>query len=278
MTADSRDRFEEARRLIEAGGGTPQERLTFAYGVISQLLDDIAWQRSVADGQEELVRGLTADLEAARTKLEMLRLSNKATSGRVRKIVMGVLTTLVMVSEITGFTVKDLVAPESPAAPLVVVVDQADLQELGLAPQLGNAGTQDRPAPSADVRAGSTRSSGSAGPGETAPLAAEQKQESQVSILQNLDGSIAVVNHGPGKIDRVRVSIVNGNNRLLRLQEIQGFPIDENQSMVVAHEISEGELGRPIVPEEVGVSVVWQDLGGAEHSEHLQITVPRPRP
>jgi hypothetical protein len=116
------------------------------------------------------------------------------------------------------------------------------------------------------------------GSSETGPASDEQEPRSQVSIVQNLDGSIAVVNHGPEKVERVRMSILNGNNRLLRLQDIQGFPIDANREMIVAHEVREGELGRAIVAEEVGISVMWQDQEGTEHSEYVQITVPRPRP
>ncbi len=118
----------------------------------------------------------------------------------------------------------------------------------------------------------------SMGSSETELAPEDQKPASQVSIAQHVDGSIAVVNHGPGMIERVRTSLLNGNGRLLKLQEIQGFPIEENREMIVAHEAGEAEFGQPLVPEEVGVSVLWQDQGGAEHSEYVQMTVPRPRP
>jgi hypothetical protein len=108
---------------------------------------------------------------------------------------------------------------------------------------------------------------GYAAEGETAPPPEDQEPESQVSIVQNCDGSIAVANHGQRKVERVRISILNGTNRLLRLPEIQGFPIKANQEMIVAHEVSEAEFGRAIVAEEVGVAVVWQDHDGTEHSE-----------
>jgi hypothetical protein len=133
MTGDDpRERFEEIRSRIEHDQDTPEERLAFAYGIISQLLDDVAWQRAIVDDQVVSLVALRGELESARSKLDMLQKTGKGTRRRIGSVIAGVLGTLVLISQISGYTVKDLVAPDSPAAPLVVVVDHDDLQRLGI--------------------------------------------------------------------------------------------------------------------------------------------------
>jgi hypothetical protein len=101
----------------------------------------------------------------------------------------------------------------------------------------------------------------------------EPVEAKRLAIAQELDGGIAVVNLGPGTIKSVHVTVADGKESFLHLQEIQGFSIEQDHNMVVAYEAPGTSHSGP---QSIVLAVSYVDPSGQRTIEDFEITVPHP--
>jgi len=127
--------------LINSRDASFEQQLAFAYSIITSLLEDHVWLRSIADDRGERIAALEAELVAAQRKIKVLELSGDRDDRHIGRIVLALLTGVAAIATFSGWTLKDLVErPSDPIAPIVSILSPEQCMELGL---IGGAAHRD---------------------------------------------------------------------------------------------------------------------------------------
>lgn len=128
--AELKSRNRLLKRRIADDRATFDDRLADAFSEVVRLHEDNAWLREVADGRQERIEALQAQLFASRLQLEALRRSGRRSPRRVAAIVFHLVTGLGAIAELSGITVSELLDDGGGACEFVCHLSQEHLHEL----------------------------------------------------------------------------------------------------------------------------------------------------